>query len=386
MKFDAVVVGGGIIGCTHAYFLSLKGLKVAVVEKAAVGGGTTARNFSWINATWKTADPDYYRLSAASVEMYGELMAEFGAEALGLSPIGAIGVARRSDEANYRAFREQGEKLTGLGYLCGWLDTAQLREAEPNLCFADDAEGLLSSTDKTLNASHFARFMADQVRASGGDILENCAALELEADDEGAVTGLITDQGRLATGRIVVTAGPDAPQVLSDLTGYDGFAARFPVSKVPGLLVTTPPVADGLVRHLNYTDDGGEFHFMPDFNGGLRLASDDVDGAIIGDQSDAHLHKLACGLLRRMQDVAPEFGGEALVDDCHIRVGIRAYPEDGFSIAGALPGSQGLYVIATHSGVTLALILGRLMAQVVVDGVVPEMLAPFGLERLAGFG
>ena len=67
MKFDAVVVGGGIIGCTHAYFLSLKGLKVAVVEKAAVGGGTTARNFSWINATWKTADADYYRLSAASL-------------------------------------------------------------------------------------------------------------------------------------------------------------------------------------------------------------------------------------------------------------------------------------------------------------------------------
>ena len=70
MDFDAVVVGGGIIGCTHAFF-SLKGLKVAVVERSVVGGGTTARNFSRVNATRKTADADYYRLSAASVKCMG---------------------------------------------------------------------------------------------------------------------------------------------------------------------------------------------------------------------------------------------------------------------------------------------------------------------------
>ncbi|MEE1556304.1 MAG: FAD-dependent oxidoreductase, partial [Alphaproteobacteria bacterium] len=32
-KFDAIVVGGGIVGCTAAYFLARKGLKVAVVER-----------------------------------------------------------------------------------------------------------------------------------------------------------------------------------------------------------------------------------------------------------------------------------------------------------------------------------------------------------------
>lgn len=385
MKFDAVIVGGGIIGCTHAYYLSLKGLKVAVIEKGAVGGGTTARNFSWINATWKTANPDYYRLSATSVKMYSALADEFGADALGLSPIGAIGITRKSEQVNYQALSKQSMLLAEFGYPSQWLDTAKLRTCEPNIQFSNDTEGLLSSTDKTLNAVHFTRFIADRVRATGGVVMENCAAIEIEADDDGAVTGLVAAKGHFATDRIIIAAGPETPKALSDLTGYDGFAARFPVNKVPGLLVTTPPVPKGLVRHLMYTDDGGEFHFMPDFNGGLRLASDDTDGAIIEDQSPEHLRSLAIGLLRRMQGFVPEFGGEALINDCDIRVGIRAYPEDGFSIAGAMPAAKGLYVIATHSGITLAPVLGKLMAKVVVEGFVPKMLAPFGLERLPGF-
>lgn len=386
MTYDAIIIGGGIIGCTHAYYLTKRGLKVAVLERGRIGRGTTARNFSWINATWKTADVDYYRLNAASVEMYAELAAEFGADVLGLSPIGAIGVARKSDCENYRALRKQSEVLAQLGYDCVWLDTEQLRASEPNISFAEDAEGLLSSCDKTLNASHFTRFMVEKIKAAGGVVMENCAALEIEADDDGAVSGVLTDQGLLETTRVIVAVGPDTPQVLSDLTGYDGFAARFPVNKVPGLLVTTPPVEAGLVRHLNYTDLGGEFHFMPDFNGGLRLASDDTDGLIIDDQSPEHLRELVCGLLRRMQGFVPGFGGEALIDDCKLAVGVRAYPEDGYSIAGALPGSRGLYIIATHSGVTLAPALGSLMAGLVADGEVPDMLAPFGLERLPGFG
>lgn len=386
MAYDAIVIGGGIIGCTHAYYLSLRGLKVAVVEKGAVGGGTTANNFSWINATWKTAELDYYRLNATSVEIYGELAAEFGTDELGLSPIGAIGMARKTDRENYQALQKQGKILAQLGYDCKWLNSEQLRASEPNILFAADAEGLLSSCDKTLNASHFTRFMAEKVRRADGVVLENCVALEIEADDDGAVTGVLTNQRVLSAKRVIVAVGPDTPEVLSDLTGYDGFAARFPVNKVPGLLVTTPPVDAGLVRHLNYTDYGGEFHFMPDFKGGLRLASDDTDGLIIEDQSPEHLRELAIGLLRRMQELVPGFGGEALIDQCKLAVGVRAYPEDGFSIAGALPGAQGLYIIATHSGVTLAPALGSLMAGLVVDDEVPDMLAPFGLQRLPGFG
>ena len=385
MAFDVIVVGGGIIGCAHAYFLQKRGLNVVLLDSGCIGAGTTANNFSWINATTKTSNHDYHLLNARGVQMYDALGEQFGAAEIGLNPVGSLGLVRRSNSANYQTMRNDAAALDRLGYPVEWLGNQALRDREPNLVFADDAEALYAPADKILHASRFARCMADQVRVLGGTIHENRAALELLVDDAGDVTGVATDQGQLLADTVVLAAGPNTPEVLSDLTGYDGFAARFPVNKVPGLLVTTPPVPNNLIRHLSFTDTGGEFHFMPDFNGGLRLASDDVDGAIIADQSPAHLCYLALSLLRRMQEFAPDFGGEALIDDCNLAIGVRAYPADGISIAGALPGAGGLFVIATHSGVTLAPALGVLMAELIATGKTPEMLEPFALTRLPGF-
>jgi glycine/D-amino acid oxidase-like deaminating enzyme len=66
-------------------------------------------------------------------------------------------------------------------------------------------------------------------------------------------------------------------------------------------------------------------------------------------------------------------------------IGVRPYPKDGKSLAGPMPGSDGLFVIATQSGVTLAPALGSLMAEVIVDGHTPDALRPFSLERIEGF-
>lgn len=386
MDYDAIVIGGGIIGCTHAYYLAKQGLRVAVLEKTSIASGTTAHNFSWINASTKTQNAAYHRLNAHGVTLHAQLADQFGHTQLGQAPLGALGLVRRSDPGPYQTMRQTADALATLHYPMRWIDTDELRDLEPNLDLGDDAEALLTPTDTCLNAAQFTAVMAEQVRQMGGDILENCPAQDLIADGAGAVTGLNTALGPLRSPRIILATGPDTPQVLSDLTGYGGFAARFPVTRVPGLLVTTPPVPNNLVRHLNYTDTGGEFHFMPDFNGGLRLASDDVDGAIIADQSPGHLRRLATGLLDRMQALIPSFAGAALIDQCHIAIGVRAYPADGLSIAGQVPGADGLFVIATHSGVTLAPALGQLMTKQVAQGQTDDMLRPFGLERLPGFG
>lgn len=385
MTVDIVVVGGGIIGCTAAWYLAKNGLSVSLVEKREIGAGTTARNFSWINATTKTSDTAYHRLNAMGVQMYTALAQEFGAANLGLGGAGAIGTVRRSDMGAYSAMQDQAQALEELGYPCKRLGLVELQALEPNMLFANDAEGLLTPTDKSLDAPKFTRFMADQLRENGGQMLENCIALEIDADDEGNVRGLKTNQGLIKTPRILLAAGPDTPEVLGKLTGYDGFATRFPVKKVPGFLVSTPMVKEGLLRHLIYTDSGGEFHVFPEQNGGLRLASDEIDGQLLKDCSPGHLRTLATSLLQRMQDLLPGFAGAGCLDDCSLSVGIRAYPEDGKSIAGALPGAEGIFVIATHSGITLAPALGSLMADLIAEGEVPVALKSFELERLPGF-
>ncbi len=386
MNFDTVVVGGGIIGCTLGYFLGKRGQKVAVVERGPLAGGTSARNFSWVNATSKTANANYHHLNALGVAGYDDLVEALGATALGVRETGSLGVTRAGDKAATAVLHQQATALERLGYACRWIDRAELGALEPGLTFAEDAQALLAPRDKVLNAPVFTRAMAAEIRRLDGKVFENCAALGLDADDNGVVKGIETALGPMGAGNVVVAAGPDTPEVLSDLTGYDAFATRFPVGKVPGLLVTTPPVPEGMLHHLVYTDCGGEFHFFPDFNGGLRLGSDVADGVVAEDGSPDTLRAQARMMLQRMQDIAPWFGGAELLDACRLDIGIRAYPEDGLSIIDALPGAEGLFVVATHSGVTLAPAIGALMAEFITTQARPAALAPFTLARFPGFG
>jgi glycine/D-amino acid oxidase-like deaminating enzyme len=386
MTFDAVVIGGGIVGTTAAYFLARKGLKVALVERGSLAVGTTSKSFAWINGTSKTADENYHRLNARGLTAYCELAVEFGEDALGLNPTGSLNVVQRSDSAGYAAAKERARMLAGFGYPATWVGRGDLGAMEPHVTFPDDAEALYAMADHCLDAPHFTRFMADQVRSLGGMVFENCAARTLEVRDDGQVTGLVTDNGTLTTEHVLLAAGPGTPEVLSDLTGYDAFAARFPLRKVPGLLLRTPSnLPHHLIRHVLYMYLGSEIHMLPDFNGGLKIGADDTDGMVDADSTPEHLHNVASILLDRAKDYLPGFVGRACLDDCELTVGVRPYPEDGHSLAGQLPGAKGLYLIATHSGITLAPAIGGLMAELITTGKTPEMLKPFSLERIEGF-
>ncbi len=386
MTYDVVVVGGGIVGCTSAYYLALKGMKVALVEKAEIGSGTTSNSFAWVNATAKVFNEAYHRLNASGHQMYCDLMVEFGEDNLGAQPMGALGVVCRSDTGGYAAAQEQARLLDEYDYPHAWVGVKQLRTMEPHIAFADDAEAIFSMSDPYLDAPTFARFMAEQVRVQGGTVMEQCEARELQATDDGVVTGLVTDNGTLETPNVLVTSGPNTPEVLSTITGYDGFAARFPMRRVPGLLVTTPSTAPHrLVRSVVYMSGTEEFHVQTEAGGGLRLGADDIDGKIAEDQSPENLREAAIELLIRAKRIIPGFIGESCIDQCRLGVGIRPYPEDGMSLVGPLPGSTGLHVIATHSGVSLAPILGSLMADAIIDGELPGRLEPFSLERYQAF-
>ncbi len=383
---DVVVIGGGIVGCTSAFWLARRGLDVALLERGRIAEGTTGNSFAWINGTSKTSDETYHRLNALGAEAYRELAAEFGEEALGLDPSGMLKIVRRADEAAWASTREQAARLEAWGYPCAWVDNAELRAMEPHLRLEDDAEALYALADACLDAPRFARFMADRLVDLGGEVLEGCAARALEMTDEGAITGVETERGTLHAPRVLVAAGPSTPEVLGALTGYDAFASRFPVNRVPGLLVVTPSTAPHrLVRRVLYVAGGDEFHVLPMPDGGLKVGADDTDGLVADSPSPERIREAARTLLERARRLIPAFAGEAWLDRCRTGIGVRPYPRDGKTLAGALPGSEGLYVVATHSGVTLSPAVGRLMAQLIVEGRTPDVLAPFSLERFQSF-
>ena len=390
MTYDTIIIGGGIIGCTTAFYLSRAGHKVLLIEQAQVATGTTANSFAWANASTKTGttttDSTYHNLNAAGLKGYQTLQREFGAETLGINPTGALEVVSKSDADGFKAMQEQARALTALNYPNRWISHTELHQLEPNMTFATDAEGLLSPDDLCINAPQFTRFMADQTVKMGGTLHQNCTATELLATDAGEITGLTTTKGTFRTKNVLLATGANTATTLATITGYDGFATGFPLNQVPGLLLTTPPLATpDLIRHLYYSAPQNELHILPEFNGGLKIASDDIDGMIIDNQSPDHLRNLGQLLLNRAYKVLPQLSNTINIDDCKLGIGVRPYPKDGKTIAGPMPDAQGLHIIATHSGITLAPALGPLMAQAITQNTTPERLAPFALTRFAGF-
>ena len=61
----------------------------------------------------------------------------------------------------------------------------------------------------------------------------------------------------------------------------------------------------------------------------------------------------------------------------------RAMPSDRLPIVGPLPWLEGLYLAVSHSGVTLAPVLGRLVAAEVATQAADGLLAPFRPTRFA---
>jgi glycine/D-amino acid oxidase-like deaminating enzyme len=83
-------------------------------------------------------------------------------------------------------------------------------------------------------------------------------------------------------------------------------------------------------------------------------------------------------LLIRAAEFLPELA-QAHVET--VKLGVRPMPQDERPIIGPVPGISGLYVAVTHSGVTLAPLVGQSVAHEVTAGQPSPLLADYRIER-----
>ena len=109
-----------------------------------------------------------------------------------------------------------------------------------------------------------------------------------------------------------------------------------------------------------------EIALRPHSGGLLHLEA--PDAAVDLHTPEPDLRRWAAALLRRAQQTVRGLI-DARVEE--FQVCVRPMPADGQSIVGRLPGAPGLYVAVTHSGVTLAAHLSRLIAAELTTGQPP---------------
>jgi glycine/D-amino acid oxidase-like deaminating enzyme len=141
--------------------------------------------------------------------------------------------------------------------------------------------------------------------------------------------------------------------------------------------VTSSPVATTL-RSLVHTP---RVNIRPDGGSRILMASYDLDALLTPDISHESLQAHAHDLLERGRQILPALRG-ATVES--IKLGVRSIPRDGFPVIGPLPGLDGLYTIATHSGVTMGPLLGRIATNEILGGDVDDRVLDYRPERFVG--
>ncbi len=360
-----IVIGAGVIGASIAFRLAAAGLSVTVLERDRIGAGTSGTSFTWVNANEKLPR-SYHEINVMGMKAHDDLEAEFGGRPW---YNGGGSVEWRTDPAEARELRERVDRLKGWGYPADWISAARLRELEPAMSktSVETDEIAYFPTEGWVDAVTLAGEFVARARANGALVQKaNMTGVLFDGD---AVTGVTVADGEGIAADLVVNC---SGQWASDVHGHDRLS--FPLSPTIGLMVTTGPTASG-VRRIVRTSG---IQFRPDGGGRLMLQSEHDEARFKMDSDLAETYPTAKRMIARAAFLYPDIGEP---EPEGLRLGMRAIPGDGLSAIGPVPGITGYYAAVTHSGVTLAPWLGKVVAQEVVTGERVDMLEEFRPAR-----
>jgi len=368
-RYDVAVIGVGIVGASAIYALARAGQRVIALDAGVPGGGTSRTSFAWVNSVRK--EPElYHRLNAEGMAAHRELARELGPDG-GYHDGGSLEWA---DGAEAQA--ELGERVARLaarGYAAELIGRERALSLEPGLNVPDHVrEVALYAAEGWLDAPRAIRRLLDAAVAGGAEIRPGARVRSLRTAGERVET-LALDDGEVDAASTLVCVGPATQAFLAAL------GVAIPVGRVPGLLAVTGHPARPLGRVVHAPG----IHLRPDAGGGLLLGATDVDDLITEASSAETALAVAGGLLERATRAFPAAKDVRLVD---ARIGVRPMPGDGQTIAGRVPGFTNAWMLATHSGMTLGPLLGRLIAAEIAGGPPSTLLAPFRPDRFLTTG
>lgn len=222
---DVIVVGGGVIGAACAWELATSGASVTLLERDELAAGASGRNQGWLV---QPEDPVNAPLHAPSLELY--LRAADRAPIhvwIDPEPIGHLAVALEGDEVEAHA-----------GTLLG---AEEIRDLEPELA-PTVTHGWLTDGGRRLDPAALTIGMALLAAEAGASIRHHLPARALRTSGD-RVTGVVTDDGPIGAGTVVVAAGPWSGSLL------DPIGASLPLSAARGWIVRLAPQGPS-VRHL----------------------------------------------------------------------------------------------------------------------------------------
>jgi glycine oxidase len=345
---DVLVIGGGVIGLTSAFFLAREGLRVELLER-----GEPGREASWAGAgiippgNPAGAKHPYDRLRAESSAMFGPFSAqlhEMTGVDNGYRVCGGIEFLDPQDEPIIAAWRSEGIEFHRLSRTI----RMSLEPAVVNP--GNGAAFQLPLMAQVRNPRHVSALVA-ACRNLGVSLSPVNAVKALDCSN-GRVLGVHTQSGKFMTaGQFIIAGGAWSEELLAPLDCRPG------VRPVRGQIVLLKTPAPLFGHILSY----GKQYLVPRDDGRVLVGSTEEDAGFekcTTAKAVGGLIALACSFVPKLSDAA--------VEQCW--AGLRPGSPDGMPFLGRIPGCDNAYVAAGHfrAGIQLSPVTARIMTDLLL--------------------
>ncbi len=361
------VVGGGVLGVSTATQLVRAGADVVLMTEGELTSNASGRSLSWLNSAGVRADA-YHRLRMAGIDRYRTLAAQHPVNDW-LRFDGGLAWTTAAEAERMRHWHRS-ERARGYeSHLLGPDQVARrVAGVDPNVIPATGA--VWNPGEGWVDLPSLVRFLIKDFLAQGGELVTRAGSCRVSMIS-GRVDAVIAATGnRWAVDAVVLATGAAVPAMAAEL------GVIIPDATPVSLLVGTAPLAHDLTAVLNTP----RVALRPGPGGTLSVDSDWASEKIIPVEGGGYavpdgvvpaLLAEATAVLAGHPQLKPSWSG----------IGPKPIPGDGNPVLGRVDAVSGLSVAFTHSGATLGLIAGELIASEISNDEAHALLAEFNVRR-----
>jgi sarcosine oxidase subunit beta len=336
--YDLVIIGGGIMGCSAAYQLAQRGLKVALLDKKSIGEGPTGQSSAIIRQHY--SNELTARLALHSLRVFQNFEEQVGEEC-GFRRTGFVVLVDAKDRAGLEA---NVALQRGVGIHTELLSPEALREILPSMRTTDLVEAAYEPDSGYADPYQTVNAYARAARRLGVSILQETEVIGIRFAG-GRVAGVDTPKGRL-----------DAPLVLNTAGAWGARVARLAGAAVPinscrvqVAFFRRPPGHEA--EHPVVGDFINTLYFRSE-TGGLTLAGliDPAEAEAVVDPDNYNERMDSAFVLDVGERLVARYPAMELSESTGGYASLYGITPDWHPIIDEVPSGSGFYVCAGFSG------------------------------------
>src|SRR5262245_46974047 len=378
----AVIVGGGVTGCSIAYHLAHLGwTDIVLLEQNKLTAGTTWHAAGLITSAGMTDETALF-FSRYSRDLYARLEAETG-HSTGFRPVGHVSLATTPERQS--ALRREAAWMHGFGVEDTEISARELAEMWP-LARTDDVLSAFYVADEgRADPVGVATSLTKGARQLGASVIEGIAATGVRTH-RGRVTGVVTEQGEIETEVVGNAAGMWARQ-FGALAGV-----HVPLQAAEHYYLLTDTVA-GMDPDLPVIEDPDSYGYYRPEGDGMLVGLFEPVGAPWS--LDGVPREFAFGKLPPDWERMEPYLGKAMdripsLAETGVRTlfcGPESFTSDVRPLLGPAPELDGYFVAAglNSLGILSGGGVGKMVAHWIVDGVPPLDATAVAIDRTATY-